>query len=131
MIEAGPIQDHMGLCYVNSEETQCEKIKSTEDNLTKPGNVIYDQLNMHPGTLEEKLNGRIKLLEPDLKFTKAVADPLSMNYNDYAVDKDTVIHASLSFFTAGPVHLTGELAGDFGFDSLGFTKNLSDLMTHF
>ena len=119
----------MGLYSVNSEERKSGKIKSTEDDLTKPGNDIYDPLNIYPGTSEEKLNGRIKLLEPELKVTKAVVDPLSMYSNDDAVDKDVVMSIALPFTTC-PAHLTGELAGDFGFDPLGFTKSRSDLMTY-
>jgi len=129
IIESGPIKDPMGLYSVNSEERKSGKIKSTEDDLTKPGNDIYDPLNIYPGTSEEKINGRIKLLEPELKVTKAVVDPLSMYSNDDAVDKGVVMSTALPFTTC-PAHLTGELAGDFGFDPLGFTKNRSDLMTY-
>jgi len=75
------------------------------------------------------LNGRIKPLEAELKVTKAVVDPLTIYSDDDALDKDAVMSVALPFATR-PIHLSGELAGDFGFDPLGFTKSRSDLMTY-
>jgi len=127
--ESRPIQDPMGLYSANSEERRSGKIKSTEDDVAKPNNDIYDPLNIYSDTSEEKLNGRIKSLEPELKVTKAVVDPLTLYSSDVVIDNDAVMSAALPFTTC-PVELKGELAGDFGFDPLGFAKSQSDLMTY-
>ena len=125
--ESRPIQDPMGLYPVNSEERKSGRILQTEPEIIQRD--VYDPLNIYPETSEERLNGRIKPLEPELKVTKAVVDPLDMYSNDAMIDDDAVMSVALPFVTK-PIQLTGELAGDVGFDPLGFAKSRSDLMNY-
>ena len=97
-----------------------------------PDSIVTSSAFIFPLFLSSELTEHRPIgswIGPDsLKVTKAVVDPLSMHSNDDAVDKDVVMSIALPFTTC-PAHLTGELAGDFGFDPLGFTKSRSDLMT--
>jgi len=124
-----PIQDPMGLYSTKSEERKSGKIKPTKPDVLKSDNPIYDPLNMYSKDSFEKQNGRIKAFEPELKVTKAVVDPLVIYSDDVSIDDDAVMSEALPFLTR-PLHLTGELAGDVGFDPLGFAKSPTDLMNY-
>ena len=127
-IEARPLQDPMGLYSANSEERKSGKIMNTGAEM-KVENAVYDPLNIYPETSEERINGKIRSLEPELQVTKAVTDPLNMYSNDATIDDDAVMSVALLFVT-NHIHLTGELAGDTGFDPLGFAKTRSDLINY-
>ena len=124
------IQDPMGLYGKNSEERKNGQIKgqSIEPQLSEP-NTIYDPLNLYSSDSEEMKNGQIKPIEPELLVTNAVIDPLNIYSNDAPVDDDAIMSEALPFLTR-PLMLTGELAGDAGFDPLGFAKSQEDLMNY-
>ena len=123
------IQDPMGLYGANSDERKNGQIQSDELESTKP-KTIHDPLSLYPSDSEERKNGQIKSIEPELLVTKAVVDPMNMyDTNDETLNKDAIMSEALPFLTL-PVMLTGELAGDAGFDPLGFAKSREDLMNY-
>mmetsp|Transcript_8157 Transcript_8157/g.9404 ORF Transcript_8157/g.9404 Transcript_8157/m.9404 type:complete len:338 (-) Transcript_8157:90-1103(-) len=122
------VQDPMGLYPMNSEERKNGQIQSTKEQTTA-SNTIYDPLTLYPSNSEERKNGIVKPIEPELKVTKAVVDPMNIYSNDATIDNDAIMSEALPFLTR-PIMLTGELAGDAGFDPLGFAKSKADLMNY-
>jgi len=90
---------------------------------------LYDPLGLYPNDSVERLNGQIYSLEPDVTTIKPVIDPLNLYPKDTTsmVLDDPVMSEALPFIPR-PLHLTGELAGDVGFDPLGFASNDKDEM---
>ena len=127
IVDERPIQDPMGLYSTNSDERKSGRIMNGAE--MKVENNIYDPLNIYPETSEERINGKIKPFEPELQVTKAVTDPLNMYSNDATVDDGAVMSVALPYMT-NPIYLTGELAGDVGFDPLGLAKSRSELMNY-
>mmetsp|Transcript_14984 Transcript_14984/g.23355 ORF Transcript_14984/g.23355 Transcript_14984/m.23355 type:complete len:328 (+) Transcript_14984:371-1354(+) len=90
---------------------------------------LYDPLGLYPKDSIERLNGQIFSLEPEVTAIKPVIDPLNLYPKDTAsvILDDPVMSEALPFMPR-PLHLTGELAGDVGFDPLGFASNNKDEM---
>jgi hypothetical protein len=122
------IQDPMGLYSANSKERNNGQILPIDEQTTVP-KAIYDPLSLYPDDSEERKNGVVKAIEPELMVTKAVTDPMSIYSNDATIDNDVIMSESLPFLTR-PIMLTGELAGDAGFDPLGFARSEADLMNY-
>merc|ERR1712232_669805 len=80
---------------------------------------IYDPLNLYGENSRERKEKRIRSLEPPLKVTKAVIDPLNIYPNKAEVDQDVDMSDSLPFMPR-PISLTRKLAGDVGFDPFNF-----------
>merc|ERR1712232_424093 len=80
---------------------------------------IYDPLNLYGENSRERKEKRIRSLEPPLKVTKAVIDPLNIYPNKAEVDQDVDMSDSLPFMPR-PISLTRKLVGDVGFDPFNF-----------
>lgn len=123
------LQDPMNLYSANSEERKEGRIQqSNEESDIVSQKAIYDPLGIYPSDSEERSNGQIKASEPELKVARAVVDPMNI-YSSEAVIDDAVMSQALPFLTR-PVILDGSMAGDAGFDPLGFAKTQGDLMNY-
>lgn len=88
---------------------------------------IFDPFNLYPKNSAEKLGGRIRALEPDVEVIKPVIDPLDLYSKKNAdVDQDVVMSEAIPFVPR-PIHLTGALAGDVGFDPLNLATTAERL----
>jgi len=88
---------------------------------------LYDPLNLYSANSPERKMGLIKSLEPDVNVIKPVLDPLNLYSNKAEVDDDVDLSASLPFVPR-PSSLTGELAGDVGFDPFNFASTEEKLL---
>ncbi|KAL7562385.1 hypothetical protein ACA910_007742 [Epithemia clementina (nom. ined.)] len=88
---------------------------------------IYDPLKLYGQNSEERKNERIQPLELDrTEINKPVLDPLNLYQDKSQVTLNADMSASLPFLPR-PAMLTGELAGDLGFDPLGFASTPESL----
>ena len=88
---------------------------------------IYDPLSMYPNDAPERLENRIQPLEPGIPSSASaeISDPLRLYGNTATVDSETStaeMSQSIPFMTR-PAHLDGSMAGDVGFDPLGFAAS--------
>lgn len=88
---------------------------------------IFDPLNLYSESSVERKTGQIRSLEPELKVIKPVIDPLNIYSNKADVDEDVDMSDSLPFMPR-PTSLTGELAGDVGFDPFNFADSEEKLL---
>ena len=79
--------------------------------------------------MEERQNGQIKAPKPDLKVIKAVIDPIYIYSSEETINDDAVMSKALPFLIH-PIMLDGSMAGDAGFDPLGFSQTKEDLMNY-
>lgn len=89
---------------------------------------IYDPLSLYADDSPEREMGNVVASEPDINVLSAVTDPLNIYPKGETVDVDAIMSESLPFMTR-PIVLNGELAGDAGFDPLGFASTTEKLMT--
>lgn len=128
-IKGKSLQDPMNLYSAGSEERQDGRIQSNEEADNDSNKAIYDPLGIYPNDADERKNGQIKASEPDLKVTKAVVDPLNIYSSEESIDDNAIMSQALPFLTR-PVVLDGSMAGDAGFDPLGFAQTNADLMNY-
>lgn len=90
---------------------------------------IYDPLGLYPEASPERIGNKIQPLEilsNDVE-EKPVIDPLSIYSDRSAIDSNPDMSLSLPFLSR-PKQLTGDLAGDVGFDPLGLASSHDRLM---
>lgn len=88
---------------------------------------LYDPFGLYPSDAPERQQGLLRAIEPELMMMKPVTDPMHLYPSQNVVDKDAVMSESLPFVTR-PLPLDGSLAGDVGFDPLGFAKSKDQLL---
>jgi len=125
--EEKQLKDPMGLYSAGSEERRDGRVQSNDE--AEVSKAIYDPLGIYPNDSEERQNGQIKASEPDLKVIKAVIDPMNIYSSKEAVNDDAIMSEALPFLTR-PIILDGSMAGDAGFDPLGFAQTKEDLMNY-
>ena len=87
---------------------------------------IYDPLGLYPEISPERTSGLIQPLEKPVEVAnQLVTDPLNLYADKSKVDSQADMSRSLPFL-ARPLHLDGSMAGDAGFDPLGFAAGTSD-----
>lgn len=82
---------------------------------------IYDPFNLYPESSQERVDGRIRSLEPEVKAIKPIIDPMGLYPSSSGTDEAVDMSEALPFVPR-PALLNRELAGDAGFDPL----NLAD-----
>jgi len=125
--EGKQLKDPMGLYSPGSEERRDGRIENNDE--PEASKAIYDPLGIYPNDSEERQNGQIKVSEPDLKVIKAVIDPMNIYSSEETINDDAIMSIALPFLTR-PIILDGSMAGDAGFDPLGFSQTKEDLMNY-
>jgi len=102
----------------------------SEDDPSKIDRPIYDPLRMYPADAPEYRENRIQPLEADILSSAQVSDPLRLYGNSDALrttksPATSTMSQALPFLTQ-PLHLDGSLAGDAGFDPLGFASSSNE-----
>lgn len=97
-----------------------------EDDPSKIDRPIYDPLGMYRADSPEYRDNLIQPLEADIPSSAEVSDPLrlygSNNNAASLISTDTSTMSQALPFLTRPLHLDGSLAGDVGFDPLGFAS---------
>jgi len=125
--EGKQLEDPMELYSPGSEERNDGRVQTNDE--PEASKTIYDPLGIYPNDSEERQNGQIKASEPDLKVIKAVIDPLNIYSSEETINDDAIMSEALPFLTR-PIILDGSMAGDAGFDPLGFAQTKEDLMNY-
>jgi len=125
--EGKQLEDPMELYSPGSEERNDGRIQTNDE--PEASKTIYDPLGIYPNDSEERQNGQIKASEPDLKVIKAVIDPMNIYSSEETINDDAIMSEALPFLTR-PIILDGSMAGDAGFDPLGFAQTKEDLMNY-
>lgn len=136
-----PIYDPLGLYPMDSEERKNGCIRSLEKDLFQFSETattttnekgrqrpLYDPLGLYPKNSPERLDGRIQPLEADvtssIEYTNSlkILDPLSLypSTEHTSSNQEKVKTSKALPFMPQPKHLSGEMAGDVGFDPFGF-----------
>ena len=110
-------------------------VKSTPHSALRASSVgedssrpLFDPFNLYSENSEERRDGRVRALEPQVKVFKPVVDPLSIYpTNDVSIDGDVDMSESLPFMSR-PAALTRDLVGDVGFDPLNFADTEEKLV---
>jgi hypothetical protein len=124
-----PAADPMGLYPKDSPEFQ-ESLQAEKESITGKDRRIFDPLGLYPKSSSEREEGKIEPLESEVYAINPVVDPMGLYSPTKAaseVDQDVLMSKALPFSTR-PAALDGELAGDVGFDPLGFAKSRDDLI---
>jgi Chlorophyll A-B binding protein len=123
------INDPMGL-YPRDSALFIDSFELEKESLVSQNRGLYDPLGLYPVSSPEYQQGKIMALEPIVNVMKPVVDPMNLYSPAKAVkevDSDVVMSEALPFM-AKPAILNGELAGDAGFDPLGFARSKDDLL---
>jgi len=122
--------DPMGLYPKNSPE-HVGSLAVEQESYVSMNRQLYDPLGLYPISSVERLSGRIQTPRRMRDAEQAVVDPLNLykvgKNNEGEVDDNVVMSQALPFMPQ-PAVLDGSLAGDAGFDPLGFAKSKEDLL---
>jgi len=122
-------KDPLGL-YPKDSSAYEASVEFEKESLVSKNRQLYDPLGLYSASSEEQQEGRIAAAEPSMKVIKPVLDPMNLYQPEQVVaeevDQGVIMSEALPFMTR-PAVLDGELAGDFGFDPLGFAKNKDSL----
>lgn len=88
---------------------------------------LFDPLNLYEENSEERKNGRIRRLEPELSVVRPVVDPLNLYSDKSQVDNDVDMSDALPW-QSRPVVLGRGMAGDVGFDPFNFADSEEKLL---
>jgi len=129
-VNAKDTKDPLGL--YPKESVEFERSLEYDKEMLNRGNeqFLYDPLGLYPESSPERQEGRVRALEPEVKAIKPVLDPLGLYNNadqrEQEVDQGVIMSEALPFVPR-PASLDGSLAGDFGFDPLGFSNSPDSL----
>jgi Chlorophyll A-B binding protein len=130
------VMDPLGLYPRNSAEyeTSMAYEKEMRSMSKQSQRELYDPLGLYTASSQERQEGAIRAVEPPFEAIKPVLDPMNL-YQPGQRDEISgggganaaATRSEALPFLQRPTVLDGSLAGDVGFDPLGFSKTPTDL----